>query len=198
VAPGIQLETVRGLYGEDSAHDLDHVLRVLATAEHIAAAEGADMAIVRTAALLHDVAREHQRLTGEDHAAEGARRARELLSGQPAEFVEAVCHAIESHRFRVERPPRTVEAKVLYDADKLDAIGAIGVARVFAYGGHHGRRLWAEDGEGEHTAIQEFRVKLSRIQERLITETARQIARQRHDYMLGYFEQLEAEVKGRL
>ena len=193
----IEIDELRELYGEDSAHDIDHVLRVLATAERIAAAEGADRSIVRTATLLHDVAREHQRLTGEDHAAAGARQARELLSDQPPDFVDAVCHAIETHRFRVDRPPQTVEARVLYDADKLDAIGAVGVARAFAYGGHRGRRLWAEDDEGEHTAIQEFRVKLSRIQERLFTDTARQIARQRDEFMASYFEQLESEINGR-
>ena len=195
--PQLGIERARSLYGGDSAHDFDHVLRVLSAAERIAPAERADPRIVRTAVLLHDIGREQERREGGDHATIGALRARAVLDDWSAEDVDAVCHAIETHRFRVERPPQTPEARVVHDADKLDAIGAIGVARAFAFGGHHGRRLWAEDEEGEHTSLQEFRVKLCRVRERLLTDVAREIAAERHAFMVRFFDRMGDEVAGR-
>jgi uncharacterized protein len=185
------------------------VLRVLALAERIGQAEGANLEIVRAAALLHDVAREQAQTDGLDHAAFAANRAREILSGQPHDKVEAVAHAIAAHRFRTGPEPATLEARVLFDADKLDAIGAVGVARAFAYGGAHGQRLWApvdavdvarwaEEGDHphEHTPVHEFVVKLSRLKGRLFTITGRSIAEERHAYMVGFFERFDAEVRG--
>jgi uncharacterized protein len=151
---------------------------VLALAERIGAAEGADMEVVRAAALLHDVGREEAEATDQDHAAFVAARARQILADAPPEKVEAVVAAILDHRFRAGPPPASLEARVLFDADKLDAIGAIGVARALAYSGRAGMRLWApvaddylarwQKGEvqpGEHTAAHEFVVKLSRLKE---------------------------------
>ncbi|GAB4431693.1 MAG: HD domain-containing protein [Anaerolineae bacterium] len=192
-------EQVRPLYtGDDAAHDFDHVLRVLANAIRIGHVEQANMDILTTATLLHDIARPNQRRTGKDHAVEGARRAEILLRemNQPPAVIEAVCHAIASHRFRNNNPPQTLEAKILYDADKLDSIGAVGVARVFAYGGHLNRPLWAEDDAGHHTSLQEFRVKLFKIKDRLFTATAREIAVQRHTFMVNFFQQMSAEIAG--
>ena len=191
-------EQAAQLYQNDSAHDFDHVLRVLANAQHIGTAENANMDILRTAVLLHDIARADQYRTGKDHAAEGARRAREMLqdAGQPEEFIEAVCHAIAAHRFRVNNPPKTLEAKILYDADKLDSIGAVGIARAFAFGGFKNRPLWREDDSGEHSTLQEFRVKLVKVKDTLFTQTARQMAQKRHNYMVGFFEQMTAEIEG--
>ncbi|MCK6625807.1 MAG: HD domain-containing protein [Anaerolineae bacterium] len=185
-------------YHNDSAHDFDHVLRVLANAEHIGRIEQANMSVLRSATLLHDIARADQEETGQDHAAEGARRASLILreAGQPSEFIVAVCHAIETHRFRVDNPPQTLEAKILYDADKLDSIGAIGVARAFAYGGYVNRPLWAEDDSHIHTAWQEFRLKLSKVKDSLFTETARQMAQERHLFMVQFFEQIAREMRG--
>jgi uncharacterized protein len=206
----ISIQEARRLYeGADAVHDFDHVLRVLKLAEHIARAEGADLPIVRAAALLHDVGRSEAAATGGDHAAVGAARAREALIGCPAARAEAVAHAIQAHRFRTDTPPATLEAQVLYDADKLDAIGAIGVARAFAYGGAQGQRLWAPrasvdldrwEAEGDdpasHTPVHEFVIKLSRIKECLFTATARAIAIDRHNTMVAFFERLSDEVQG--
>jgi uncharacterized protein len=123
--------------------------------------------------------------------------------------VEAVAHAIAAHRFRTDPEPTTLEAQVLFDADKLDAIGAVGVARAFAYGGARGQRLWAPiesveldrwESEGDdlaaHTPIHEFVVKLSCIRDRLFTSTARAIAADRHYTMVAFFERLSEEVQG--
>jgi uncharacterized protein len=202
----ITIKEARQYYrGADAVHDFDHVLRVLVMAERLAREEDADLEIVRTAALLHDVARGHGDRLSVDHAQAGAEFAQRLLQGQPAEKVEAVAHAIAAHRFRGGPAPQTLEAKVLHDADKLDAIGAIGVARAFAFGGHEGQRLWAEvspdyqenqDTRHEHTPVHEYQIKLVKIRERLLTESARNLATARHLFMVAYFEQLELEVRG--
>jgi uncharacterized protein len=199
----LSIEDARQLYrGDDVAHSFAHVLRVLALAQRIGQAEGANMEIVRTAALLHDIAH------GEpDHHKRGADRARQILDGHPSDFVEAVVHAIEAHRFRFRAttPPLTLEARVVHDADKLDAIGAVGVARAFAYSAHLGRPLMVplqdvdnhQQGSGpEHSAVHEFVFKLSRLRERLYTETAREIARTRHEFMVTFFQQLDRELRG--
>lgn len=202
----ITIEEARRHYeGADAVHDFDHVLRVLVMAERLAREEGADLEIVRTATLLHDVARGHGDRLIANHAHAGAEIARDLLQGQPSEKVEAVAHAIAAHRFRTGPAPQTLEAMVLHDADKLDAIGAIGVARAFAFGGHEGQRLWAEvppgyqeeqDTRHEHTPVHEYQIKLLKIKDRLLTESARKLASERHLFMVAYFEQLEQEVRG--
>ncbi|HHX63488.1 MAG TPA: HD domain-containing protein [Chloroflexi bacterium] len=211
----IDIETARGYYQDnDSAHGYDHVLRVWRLAERIARSEGADLEIVRAAALLHDIGRAEQLRTGACHATVGARRAREILSGYPAERVERVVEAIARHRYRGERGPETLEGRVLYDADKLDAIGAIGVARAYAIAGVQGQRLWApvppeyadrppHAGKGdlesdEHTPVHEFLFKLARIRERLYTAEGRRIAKERHEFMASFFRRLALEAEGEL
>ena len=202
----ITVEEASRFYLEnDAAHDFDHVLRVLALAERIGQAEGADLEIVRAAALLHDVARADEEGSSTCHAQAGAQRAREILHGYPPEKVEAVAQAIATHRFREKSIPQTLEAQVLYDADKLDAIGAIGVARAYAVSGQMGQRLWGPvpadyrgeaQGTPEHTAVHEFVFKLSRLKGTLFTPTAKAIAAERHRYMVKFFARLEREVKG--
>jgi uncharacterized protein len=200
----IGVEEARRHYaGADAIHDFDHVLRVLALAERLARVEGADLEIVRAAVLLHDVARGQP---GVEHAQAGAEMARRLLAGHPPDRVEAVARAIAAHRFRRGPAPESIEARVLHDADKLDAIGAIGVARAFAYGGHYGQRLWAEVPAGyrespasrdEHTPVHEYIFKLARIRDRLLTDSARELAGARHAFMVDFFQRLEEEVRGR-
>lgn len=209
----ITVEEARSLYeGADPIHDFSHVLRVLALAERLAEMEGADREIVRAAVLLHDVSRPADSdlaLTAAeetDHAVLAGREARRILAGEDPAFVDAVVHAIEAHRFRNNIEPQTLEAKVLFDADKLDAIGAVGVARAFAYGGHLGQPLWGPVSEGyrpgqnndePHTAHHEFHVKLKHIKERLYTSGGRRLAEERHRFMVAFFEQMAAEVEGR-
>lgn len=202
----IDIEQARRYYeGADAIHDFDHVLRVLALAERLAREEGADLEIVRAASLLHDVARGQGDRLSANHAHAGAEFTREVLAGQPREKVEAVAHAVAAHRFRSGPDPQTLEARVLHDADKLDAIGAVGVARAFAFGGYEGQRLWADVPAGyreneatrhEHTPAHEYQIKLSKIKDRLLTESARRLAEGRHTFMVGFFEQLEQEVRG--
>ncbi len=202
----ITIDEVRPLYsGADAVHDFDHVLRVLALAERLAEMEGADLDIVRAAALLHDVARGCEASPDGDHALAGADVARQVLAAEPRHRVEAVAHAIAAHRFRTGPEPQSIEAQVLHDADKLDAIGAIGVARAFAFGGRQGQRLWAEvppdyaESEASrhrHTPVHEYHLKLVRIKDRLLTESARRLADGRHAFMVAFYERLEREVRG--
>jgi uncharacterized protein len=204
----ITIEFARTLYpaDADSAHDFDHVLRVVHLADRIAAAEGADRDVVHAAALLHDIGLDEGRA---GHETSAARRATEILrkQGYDESFCDAVAHAIESHRFRSGPTPQTLEAKVLFDADKLDAIGAIGVARAFAFGAHRGQKLWGvvppdyvdqpEGADpGQHTAVHEFHVKLSKIKDRMFTATGKQIAAKRHAFMVKFYEQIDQEVTG--
>jgi uncharacterized protein len=210
IAP-IAIEAARSLYaGGGTSHDFDHVLRVTALAERIALAEGADPVIVRTAALLHDIAESSGRA---DHQQRGAAMAREILADQPPVFIDAVAHAIEAHRFRTAPAPRTLEAQAVFDADKLDITGAIGVARAFAYAGEHGNALWRVpwreivDAPGDaisqpkalgaaYTPSHEFVYKLDRITGRLYTATARAIAAERETFLRAFFDRLDLEVVG--
>ena len=211
----IPVEEARRHYqGADAAHDFEHVLRVLRLVERIGEAEGANMAVLRAAVLLHDVARAAERAGGPCHARAGAERAREILHGQEPAVVEAVAEAVASHRFRGGEQPCSLEARVLFDADKLDAIGAIGIARAYAIAGALGQRLWGEvparyaarapiEGRAdhvarEHTPVHEYAFKLVRLRDSLFTPTARQIAAGRHAFMEAFFERLGKEVEGKL
>ncbi len=205
----ISEDQARSLYEEaGSGHDFDHILRVTHLARRIGESEGADPGVIVTAALLHDIGESEGRTA---HHMRSAELAREILHAQPAPFVDAVAHAIEAHRFRADPAPRTLEAQVVYDADKLDAIGAIGVARVFAYAGERGTPLWrkpwreiaTEDGDAvsqpkalgsEYTPVHEFVYKLDRIPERLYTTTARTLAAERLAFMRAFFDHLDAEM----
>jgi uncharacterized protein len=190
----------------DAAHDFDHVLRVTHLAEQIASAEGADVQIVRLAALLHDVPVSDTRSA---HHLAAAAYANELLTsrGLGTEQVENIVHSIEAHRFRDRSiQPKTLEAMCLYDADKLDSIGAIGIARCFAYAGANDSRLWIEPWsavsdrkqkpEGsDYTPVHEFVYKLQNLLATLHTETARRIGRERHTFMIKFYNQLDREVE---
>ena len=120
----------------DPVHGFEHILRVYHIAERLALAEGADLEIVRVAALLHDAEGPGVGDTRLEHQHAAAEFAGQVLTaeGWPQDRIDAVQHCVRSHRFRDDREqPQTIEAKVLFDADKLDAIGAIGVVRAVAY-----------------------------------------------------------------
>ncbi|RLI88667.1 MAG: phosphohydrolase [Archaeoglobales archaeon] len=168
-----------------SSHDNGHVERVLKLALYIAEREGAEIEVVRKAAELHDIARDKP-----NHAIEGAKLAREILrrEGYSEDFIEKVTHCIEAHSFSSGVKPRTLEAKVLSDADKLDAIGAIGVARAFLYSGEHGRSI--ED------TLKHFEEKLLKLKDLMETETGRRLAEKRHAFLVEFYERLKEEIRG--
>ena len=208
------LETARHWYpNTDPVHGFDHIERVYRMAERLALAENADLEIVHAAALLHDIEGSHP--AGEEranHHHQSADIAAEILraEGWPDERIAAVQHCIRAHRFRDDRePPATIEAKVLFDADKLDVLGAIGVARVIGYAVQAGQPIYAQpsvqflatgtDQPGEpHSAYHEHLFKLSKVKDRLFTASAQKIAADRHAYLDAYFKRLIAEMDGRL
>ncbi len=209
------IQQARTWYSDsDPVHDFDHILRVYRMAERLAVAEGADLEIVRAAALLHDAegsdpADPAKRATHQHSSAEFAA---EVLSLEawPAERIAAVQHCVRAHRFRdTSEPPQSLEAQIIFDADKLDAIGAVGIARVIAYSARTPRPFYAPPSEqflqtgqkepGEaHSSYHEQIYKLSKIKERIYTNSGRAIAAQRHQYIEDYFKRLIAEWNGDL
>ncbi len=193
------------------SHDLDHVRRVVTLSLHIARVEGADEVTVACSAWLHDMERRREDAGGEDHAVAGARYAGEVLHGSglygPGE-VEAIADAIASHRFRSGPSPASMEARCLYDADKLDALGAVGVGRAYMMAGEHGQRLHSDVagdasarhvGEIDHSRyspVEEYTVKLRHLPQRMTTDEGRRLAERRAAFMSSFFEELEAEVGG--
>lgn len=190
-------------------HDWSHVERVKALSEIIGIKENADLLVLRLSALLHDTERKKEDETNGEvcHAEESERIAREILEKYRVDrtLIEKVCHCIGTHRFRNKgKSPKTTEAKVLYDADKLDCIGAIGVARAYSFGGENNQRLYSnfeecELGSGYNnnwSPVKEFYSKLKKVESRMLTKTGKEIARKRHNFMVRFFKTLERELKG--
>lgn len=202
---------IRGrFHGAKGSHDWEHTERVLALALHLGKAEGADPEIVTYAALLHDIARQEEDAASGavDHAVRGAEVASGLLRswGLPEAKIAAITHCIRTHRFRNNLEPETLEARVLFDADKLDSIGAVGIGRAFLFAGEVGAKLHNPDADiaqtrpytEEDTAYREFMVKLRHVKDRILTAEGRRLAEERHAFMLDFFERLNREVKGAL
>jgi uncharacterized protein len=203
-------ETAKEIFnGARGSHDWDHTLRVYHLCSRIGKEEKADLDVLRIAALLHDIGRSQEDTTNGDvcHARQGARMAREIIRPLPLSAVqrENVVHCIRTHRFRGGRRPETIEAKVLFDADKLDAIGAVGVARAFLFAGEIGARLHNPDINIEDarpysendTGYREYRLKLCKIKNRMLTDEGRKLADERHRFMAEFFKRFLKEYNGK-
>ena len=189
----------------DPAHDREHVRRVVANARRLAAAEGADPAVVIPAAWLHDcvIVPKHS-----DHRSRASQMAAERAGaflreiGYPAEHIPAIEHAIAAHSFSAGIPPRTREAQVVQDADRLDALGAIGIARTLLLGGAMGKPLYDRDEplpvsrtpDDKNNVIDHFYVKLLGLAATMHTAAARQEGERRTQLMQGYLQALAREV----
>jgi uncharacterized protein len=167
-----------------ASHDVDHVERVKRIALFLAEREGANVGIVEKAAEMHDIARGKP-----DHAAEGARMARKILiaEGYDDEFAESVASCIETHSFSSGKTPESLEAWILSDADKLDAMGAIGVARAFLFS--------REGGRGIEETIKHFEDKLLKLYGMLHTQTAKKIGFERHRFLEEFYAQIKRELE---
>lgn len=191
------------------SHDWEHTIRVCKLCERIGPAEGADMDVLLSAAYLHDIGRQYQDASNGAvcHAQKGAQLAESLLNRLPFSKAQKqnVVHCIQSHRFRGTHQPQTTEAKVLFDADKLDAIGAVGVARAYLFAGEVGARLHNPDADIENThpyseddtGFREYRVKLCKIRERILTHEGRKLADERHRFMEDFFNRFIEEYEGK-
>lgn len=178
---------IRTLFQSNAGgHDAEHSLRVYHNALLIAAQEpDCDLEVVSLAALLHD-ADDHKLFLTENNA-----NARSFLSahGVTEERIDRICEVINSVSFSRNRGkrPSSLEGKIVQDADRLDAIGAIGIARTFAFGGEHGRPL--------ESSFAHFYDKLLLLKEELNTDLARELAQERHAFMLAFLEEFSKESR---
>jgi uncharacterized protein len=190
----------------DPAHDMLHIGRVVHWALRLAQVEGADPFIVLPAAYLHDMVN----LAKDDPRRKEASRlssaaAVDWLTGQgyPAQYLDAVAHAIAAHSFSAGITPETIEAKVVQDADRLDALGAAGIARCFSVNAkfgsifYHPDDFWATSRapDDKNYAVDHFFVKLFKISETMHTDAARAEAAERVGFMKAFLKQLESESK---
>ena len=189
------------------AHDWHHVQRVEALADRLLTTVDADERTVRLAVLLHDIGRAREdRGEIEDHAAWGAREARGVLAdhGVAAARIDAVCHAVAAHRYSTAPEPATREAELLADADNLDALGAVGIARCFTYGGELGEVIHdpetppsADDSADGKSQYNHCYKKILRLPERMYTDAGREIAVERAAFVETFLDRFDREVDGR-
>ena len=192
------------------SHDWEHTQRVYNLCLKIGKKNKADLEVLKLAAILHDIGREDQdKSKGKIcHAERGAFLARPILEkyNLSEDKINTILHCIETHRFRNDKVPQTKEAKILFDADKLDSIGATGIGRAFLFAGEVGAKLHNKNVDlsktkaysSEDTAYREFMVKLSKVKKRMFTKEGKEIARSRHKFMVEFFKRLNREVEGKL
>ncbi len=196
--------------GEGSGHDWWHIKRVWQNALMIGRQEKADLTIVQLGALLHDIA-DWKFHAGDEEAGPKAARQWLLSLDAPEELIERVCQIVKEVTFKgagVDTTPTSLEAQVVQDADRLDAIGAIGIGRAFAYGGHKGREMYHPGQEPQlHASFEEYKKnqsptlnhfyeKLFLLKDRLNTRTGQQMAQERHAYMQNFVERFLLEWHG--
>ena len=196
--------------GTSATHDWEHTERVHNLCMHIGRIENADMEVLSLAAIMHDIARaKEDRLKGAIcHAEEGARMAEDILRkhGYPEEMIKRVSHCIETHRFRNNKTPESLEARILFDSDKLDSIGAIGIARAVYFSGEIGAKLHdntvnadkSAAYSADDTAFREFTVKLRYLKDKMTTGEGKRLAEGRHAFMAEFFERINKEIEGEI
>ena len=205
-----RLYVEKKLAGEGSGHDWWHIYRVWSLAKKLAQLEGADPTIVELSALLHDIA-DWKFNTGDESA--GPKQAAKWLRKNEADpkLIDSVCEIIATLSYKgagVDTPMRTIEGKVVQDADRLDAIGAMGIARTFAYGGNKNRLMYHPDEPPVmhqsfedykknmgHT-INHFHEKLLLLKSRMNTQSAKKLAEKRHLFMEDYLDRFFKEWSG--
>lgn len=193
---------------KDSAHDCHHIYRVLYTALDIASfEENVNYEVLICACLLHDIGRTEQfQNPSLCHAAIGADKAYQFLLGQgyDSEYAERVKSCIKSHRYRADALPVSLEAKILFDADKIDVSGTIGIARTLIYQGHVCDPIYTlredgtvSDGEGdeEPSFFKEYKYKLEGIYTKFFTKRGQELALERQKSAIDFYENMKKEVK---
>lgn len=182
--------------GDASGHDFDHTMRVYRMATTIAKEENADIQIVQLAALLHDVDDRKlspQTYENKDNAVSFLRK-----NGVDEDKIRIIVEIISQISFSAGNgTPRTLEGKCVQDADRLDAMGAIGIGRAFAFGGTRGRRIHDPEGKDQTTTIQHFYDKLLLLKDRMNTAAGKRLAARRHRFMEDFLQQFYAEWNGK-
>lgn len=192
------IDYARGIFaGDSSGHDFDHTMRVYRMATRIAMEENADLQIVQLAALLHDV--DDRKLSPE--TCENKDNAVSFLKQNGVEEgkIRRIVQIISEISFSANKGvPTTIEGKCVQDADRLDAIGAIGIGRAFAYGGSRGRAIHDPTGADQTSTIQHFYDKLLLLKDLMNTATGRHLAQRRHSFMCVFLEQFYGEWDGKM
>jgi len=202
---------------EDAAHGYDHLLRVIALADKIQASEGGDLPTIWAAVAFHDLGQERERRHGGDHALIGAAIAEELLTDTtfPQQHIPAVQQAIREHRLTGGIIPQTLEGRILYDADKLDCLGAIGIGRLYCITSRYKQKVYSPIPEDivepidpqtirnlrrrpDYSPSIEFQLLFGNLPDRMTTNTGRELAHERFDYMQEFFNRLRQEAEGEL
>ena len=200
---------------EDAAHDYDHLMRVMALADRIQASEGGDLPTIWAAVALHDIGQERERRYGGDHALIGTELAAELLKDTsfPQHSIPAVQQAIREHRMTGGAIPQTLEGRILYDADKIDCLGAIGIGRLYCITGRYNQKVYSPIPDDivepidplvirilrrrpDYSPSIEFQLLFGDLPERMTTSTGRELALERFAYMQEFFTRLRQEVEG--
>ena len=202
------LEFLSGSMASDPAHDISHVRRVVKNVMYLTDIEQSNSMITVAAAWLHDcvsVAKDSPQRKIASRLA--ARKAVEFLVGinYPEKWLDAVYHAIEAHSFSANIEVRTLEARIVQDADRLEALGAIGIARCMLTGGSMGTRLYQPDDpfcehrkpDDRQFTLDHFYCKLFKLAETMQTDAGRAEADRRIKYMQGFMEQLSGEISGK-
>jgi uncharacterized protein len=201
----------------DASHDFDHIVRVMALADTIQAREGGDLPTIWAAVAFHDIGQERERRHGGDHALIGAGMAAERLANTPfpQHSIPAVQQAIREHRMTGAMIPRTLEGRILYDADKIDCLGAIGIGRLFCITGRYNQKVYSTlpanvtepvdpmmvrslRRRPDYSPSIEFQLMFGNLPERMTTSTGKELAQERYEYMKEFFRRLQQEVAGEL
>lgn len=224
-----KLEIIKGKLAKElscSAHNIDHSVRVLNLCMQILSnmkTKEADKEVLEIAALMHDIAqaKESDDPSGNtDHAVEGAKMAEKILQDLDLspERIRHIQDCIITHRYRTKIKPKTLEAQILFDADKIEGMGAIGIARMYAWVGRNGANIYKKTDLGEyakenltngdldgrckdktkHSPQIEFEIKTMRLKDKLHTKEARDIFDERVLFMEKFFNRLEKEIEGKV
>lgn len=210
-------ETMEREGSEDAAHDFDHLVRVMALADTIQLREGGDLPTIWAAVALHDIGQAREQQHGGDHALIGADMAATLLQHTqfPQDCIPAVQQAISEHRMTGGAIPQTLEGCVLYDADKIDSLGAIGIGRLYMITGRYNQKVYSPVPDEvvqpidpalvrqlrrrpDYSPSIEFQLLFGNLPDRMATVTGRELARERYAFMEAFFMRLKKEVEGEL
>lgn len=210
-------ETMRREGSEDAAHDYDHLLRVMALVDTIQAHEGGHLPTIWAAVAFHDVGQERERIHGGDHAHIGANIVADVLTGTrfPQEYIPAVQQAIRDHRMTGKNIPQSLEGRILYDADKIDCLGAIGIGRLYLITGRRNQKVYSPVPDDivepvdphvirtlrnrpDYSPSIEFQLLFRDLPNRMTTSTGKMLAQERYDYMKAFFTRLRNEVEGEM
>ena len=207
----IEEEAKKYFKNANGCHDWSHVERVRMLALKLGKKEGANLQILEIAALLHDIGRKQEMKSKGNfcHAEIGVKKAEMILKKYKFnnQITENILHCILTHRYRNNNIPKTIEAKVLFDADKIDSIGAVGIARNFLFAGNSGSNMLytgneqclAKRGKNysytkEDSCLLEYEVRLKYIKNKLLTKSGKEISKDRDKFTKEFFKRFKDEI----